>query len=191
MSAALLLDLLGILQEVCSSEFELLLFRASFSVAFFGALRIGEFTAENCRSLSFLHSSHVLLHQGSVNLFLCRAKSRPVDNGQWFSLSSSNNQTICPVLHVLRYMSVRPYSVGSFFIHQDLSSLTRYQFSAVLASCLKRLNLSGFCLSSHSFRIDTATTAYFLGFPEEKLMRLGLWGSDRYKLYVRPELLTM
>lgn len=190
-SAAILVDLLKVLEVVCFSEFELILFRAVFSVAFFGALRIGEFTSENRRSSAFLLKSHVIVYDGSLSLFLCRSKSLPTGQGHWISLASSTNPTICPVLLVSRYMSIRPCSDDSFFIHQDLSSLTRYQFSAVLAASLKRLNLSGFCFSSHSFRIGAATTADSLGFPAETLKRIGRWGSDRYKIYVRPDLLIL
>lgn len=188
-SIPILIDLLQILQDVCSSNFESLLFKAAFSIAFFGALRLGEFTAANRNAFSFLRFSHVQFDVGSVRLFLSRSKSSQV--GQWFSLSSSPNEAICPVFHVRNYLLVRPLSNDSFFIHEDLSSLTRYQFSAVLASCLKRLNLSGYQFSSHSFRIGAATTADSIGFSESKVKKVDRWGSNRYKLYVRPSLLTL
>lgn len=86
-------------------------------------------------------------------------------------------------------MSVRPLCHGSFFIHADFSPLTRFQFSAILSSCLKKLNLSGFHFTSHSFRIGAATTANHLGFFPADLRRVGRWYSDRYNSYVRPNLL--
>lgn len=145
----------------------------------------------NKRSSSFLHVSHVSLGEGFLNLFLYWSKTLLIGKGHWVSLANSTNPVICPVSHVSRYLSSRHTSNDSFFIHQDLSSLTRYQFSAVLASCLKRLKLPGFCFSSHSFRIGVATTAYSLGFSADVLKKLGRWDSDRYKIYVRPDLLTL
>ena len=130
-SVELLLDLLGSLHEVCSSGFEVLLFKAVFSVAFFGALRVGEFTAINKSSSSFLRFNHIRVQDGCLFIFLCRSKSMPVGKGCWFSLSSSPNDSLCPVSQVERYLAVRPTHPDSFFVHSDLSPLTRYQFSAV------------------------------------------------------------
>lgn len=182
---------MSVLEDVCFSSFELLLFRAAFSVTLFGALRVGEFTAPNKSSSSFLLFSHVSMQPDGLRLFLCRSKTFGLGNGKWISLASSPNLLLCPVAHMANYIAVRPCFDGSFFIHQDLSPLTRYQFSAVLSSCIKRLNLAGLNFSSHSFRIGAATMANLLGFPPESQKRVGRWVSNRYKLYVRPELLIV
>ena len=99
-SVELLIDLLGSLREVCSSEFEALLFRAAFSVAFFCALRVGEFTALNKSSSAFLRFDHVCVQDGCLSVFLCRSKTFPVGKGCWFSLASSPNKVLCPVTQV-------------------------------------------------------------------------------------------
>lgn len=141
-SDSLLVKLLAVLEVVCFSQFELLLYRAAFTVAFFGALRIGEFTAPNRLATSFLFP-HISLERYCLNLFICRSKTHCLGKGQCITLGKSPNPIVCPVTHVGRYLLARPLYNDSFFIHQDLSPFTRYEFSAGLSSCFKCLNLSG------------------------------------------------
>ncbi|KAM9324294.1 uncharacterized protein PAF06_000315 [Gastrophryne carolinensis] len=48
---------MGRLTQVCSLEFEVQLFQAAFSVAFFGALRVGELVSRNKREPGGLQHS--------------------------------------------------------------------------------------------------------------------------------------
>lgn len=189
-SSDLLVKLISVLEVVCFSPYEVLLFKTVFVIAFFGAFRVGEMVAPNKVSASFLRFSDVLVVGDSVRIFLRRSKTDQSGRGRWVTLYIAPSGVICPVFWVSQYLLVRPPGSGSFFIHLDLSPLTRFQFSAVLSSCLKRLNLSGFRFSSHSFRIGAATEASLLGFSNDSLKKLGRWDSNRFKLYVRPDLIV-
>lgn len=190
-SSNLLIQLMLTLELVCFCPFETLLFRTAFVLAFFGALRLGEFTAPNKSSPSILVFSDISVVDDSVRIFIRQSKMDRLGKGCWLTLHKAPFETICPVFRVSQYLSARPPVLGSFFIHLNLSPLTRYQFSSVLSSCLKQLNLSGLHFSSHSFRIGAATEASLLGFSNNGLKQLGRWDSDRFKLYIRPDLVIV
>ncbi|XP_077311195.1 uncharacterized protein LOC143930594 [Lithobates pipiens] len=189
-SIDLLVKLIQTLPSVCYSPYEILLFNAAFSLAFFGALRLGEFSASNKSSCAILLDSDVFVSSDSITICIRRSKTDQVGKGRMIKLGRAGYIPICPVQNNLNFIAFRPFFHGSFFIHNDLSPLTRYQFSSVLSSCLKTLGLSGFYFSSHSFRIGAATAANSMGFSSEEVQRLGRWDSVRYKSYIRPELVT-
>lgn len=174
---------------VCSSPFESLLFQASFVLAFFGALRISEFTAPNKISSSPLHISDVFLGRDFIKIFIPRSKSDQIGHGIWIRLNSFEAQ-FCPVKVISKYLSARPFSLGDFFIHADNSVLTKFQFNFVLKKSLEYLGLDNLRITSHSFRIGAATEAARFGLHESIIRRLGRWESDRFRLYVRPNLVV-
>jgi hypothetical protein len=59
------------------------------------------------------------------------------------------------------YIKVRPLIQGPLFCHYDGSSLSRYQFVAVLQKALMRVNIPCNRFSSHSFRIGARLTDLF------------------------------
>lgn len=88
------------------------------------------------------------------------------------------------------YLSVRPVNFGSLFIHSDCSVLTRYQFNFVLKKCFVLLRLNHLHFTAHSFRIGAATEAARLGLDNSVIKRLGRWESDRFNIYIRPDLVV-
>lgn len=147
---------------------------------FWHFLKLAEFTAPNKASNSFLLISDVFIVDGSLKLFIRRSKTDVIDNGHLITLFSSHNLVICPAL--------ASSFIDSYCIHADLTLSLRLQLSAVLSSCLNKLNLYGFHFSSHSFRVGVATTASCLGFSPEELKQVSWWDSDRYKIYARPDM---
>lgn len=139
---------------------------------------------------SFRHK-HIILHsdnKGVVFAINClSAKSPPV---------ITMLRKI--VLHCLEfnvwlkasYLALRPPCFGDFFIHKNRSVLTKFQFNFILKSSLRYLNLDVFNFTSHSFRIGAATEAARLGLDSSLIKRLGRWESDRYRIYVRPNLIV-
>lgn len=117
----------------------------------------------------------ISLERDCLNVFMCRSKIYCLGKGHCITLGESSSPIVCPVTHVGRYWSVRSFSNDPFL--------------AVLSSCLKCLNRFSFQFSSHSFRIEAATTASSLGFSLDDPKLVDYWVSDRYKIDVRPELL--
>lgn len=124
--------------SVCFSQYEALLFRAAFVLAFFGALRISELIPANKQKVSGLQIEHMLLDSIEVRICINRSKTDQLGRGQWIILSPSAKSFICPVFTLRLYVDRQPAIAGNFLIHVDGSPLTKFQFEAVFKkmSCL-------------------------------------------------------
>lgn len=98
---------------------------------------------------------------------------------------------ICPLYHLQQYLKDRPYLTRALFCHFNGSTLTRYQFSAVLKKTLQVLGFDYSRYKSHSFRIGAASTAAEIGWSADIIKMAGRWSSDAYKSYVRPVSFSM
>lgn len=100
--------LLGTLESVCSSPYECMLFRAIFTVAFFGALHIEEMVAnhQNIAQPELLHLSDLQLMEGSANLFL--HTSQMGQQRYLVQLRLCKEIWVCPVEALRIYVAARP-----------------------------------------------------------------------------------
>lgn len=186
-SIQILLAILSLLPNVCSSEYETLLFRVSFSWAFFGAFCIGELVSKSKLSPGGILWEDVSLSRRSVTIFLQSSKTDCSGRGRRVVLHYCGGP-FCPVSLALSFVPLRPLS-PTFFVHADSTFLSRFQFLRVFRRCLEILGFPAKEFSTHSFRIGAATAASGLGFTDTELQRLGRWESSRFSLYVRPHLL--
>nr|XP_030126823.1 uncharacterized protein LOC115494951 [Taeniopygia guttata] len=171
----MLRSLLGVLESACITRYECLLFRALFTVAFFGALRIGEMVAKHRNVLQpeLLYLSDLQLMERKVLLFLPYS---PVDQERHvISLALSGEPWVCPVLALRSYLTVRPRQEGPLFVHSDFRTVTKREFLAVLRRALCLLGLSPEQYGVHSFWLGTAVTAVRCGYPGEDVTRLARW----------------
>ncbi|XP_069812969.1 uncharacterized protein [Dendropsophus ebraccatus] len=192
-SFILLQQLLGSLSGLCSSPYEIRLFHAAFSLAFFGALRVGELVAASRSAPPGLRIADVVVLSDSLRIFIRKSKTDIYANGAWLSVFSLQGP-YCPVGIVRQYKQSLPLSASSapsshFLVHEDKSPLTKFQFVSMLKKCLFVAGLNPTEFGTHSFRIGAATVADSLGMPGESVKRIGRWASDCYKRYVRPNLL--
>lgn len=188
-SFELLQDLVGILHRVCSSPYEVHLFTAAFSLAFFGALRIGELVSKNKRGDGGLLFSEVQIAEDSIQLRISRSKTDQLGRGVYVTLFKVLPETVCPVLAVQRFAQFRKGVQGTFLQHEDGSSLSRFQFVAIFKRCLLTVGMPASQYNTHSFRVGAATEASRWGLSPEIVKRIGRWESDRFKIYVRPHML--
>ncbi|XP_069823144.1 uncharacterized protein [Dendropsophus ebraccatus] len=184
----LLLKLHGSLVSVCSSDFEVVLFQALFSLAFFGAFRLGELVSFSKISPSGLLLSDVSISSGILSVLIRFSKTDQLGRGSVLRINAFSGSEVCPIKCLSSYLAIRPAIDGVLFIHEDLSFVTRYQFNRVLRLCLVNLGLGNLRFTSHSFRIGAATEAASAGLDEQLIRRLGRWDSNRFKLYIRPAL---
>lgn len=181
------------LQFVCSSMFEARLFKAAFLLAFCGFLRVGEFTVTSARQTSghTLQLEDVsILGLGDdehVRLRIRHSKTSQVGQVVTLRIARASSGELCPVAAMKDYISCRPIGAGNLFIHFDRSSLSRYQFSAVLKRCLHFNSFPVDRFKSHSFRIGAATAAAMHGVPSETIARWGRWRSEAFRGYIRPD----
>ncbi|KAI1238259.1 hypothetical protein IHE44_0012977 [Lamprotornis superbus] len=171
----MLRSLLGALESVCITHYECLLFRALFTVAFFGALRIGEMVAKHRNVLQpeLLYRSDLQLMERKVLLFL--PYSLVGQERHVISLALSGEPWVCPVLALRSYLAVRPRLEGPLFVHSDSRTVTKREFLAVLRCALRMLGLCPEQYGVHSFWLGTAVTAARCGYPGEDVTRLARW----------------
>ncbi|XP_054844607.1 integrase/recombinase xerD homolog [Eublepharis macularius] len=187
-SLPILRRILRVLPDLCWSAFEAQLFRAAFSLAFFGALRVSELVAgsqadTSGRALSF---TDVSWSPRQVVITTRRSKTDQRGKGAAICLRAARQGAACPVRAVKAYLGIRPQQQGPFLIHRDLSPLTRYQFSSLLRACLETAGLPSSQFGTHSFRIGAATAAAGLGLPDKAIMAIGRWRSRAFRSYIRP-----
>ena len=183
-------QLLSSLPGICASSFEAGLFKAAFSLAFFGFLRVGEFTSESKKGeganiLSFrdVKFDNAML---AMEVHVRSSKTDQRGEGTKLQIYRGPSQDVCPVQAVSEYLQMRPVVNGPLFIHFGGSPLTRYQFSAILRKGIRAIGLHPGDFSPHSFRIGAATSAALGGASVENIMGMGRWRSAAVNTYIRP-----
>ncbi|XP_075707168.1 uncharacterized protein LOC142741711 [Rhinoderma darwinii] len=188
-SFSLLISLGVSLVSVCRSSSEVELFRLAFSLAFFGALRIGELVSPSTKRAGGLRLGEVSLYVDRLEVWLRRSKTDQLGKGKRIVLFALPGSEMCPVTCMRAF---KP-QVGSpelpLLCHDDGSFLSRFQFGAVFKKCLAAVGAVAGPYSSHSFRIGAATEAGRWGLDDEGVRRIGRWESNRFRSYVRPHLL--
>ncbi|XP_075688135.1 uncharacterized protein LOC142656971 [Rhinoderma darwinii] len=188
-SFALLSSLGGSLASVCRSSDEMDLFRLAFSLAFFGAFRIGELVSPSTKQAGGLRSGEVSLFADRLEVWLRRSKTDQVGKGKLIVLFALPGSVMCPVECMRGFTPNRGSPDLPLLRHVDGSFLSRFQFGAVFKKCLTAVGVAAGSYSSHSFRIGAATEAGRWGLDDEGVRRIGRWESNRFKSYVRPHML--
>ena len=156
---------------------------AAMVCAFFGFLRISEFTSDHAKSYkadSTLCIDDVTQHNNIYTLHIKSSKTDPFRFGVDVRLAS-NNSMLCPVQAISSYLKCHPTGEGPLFTFINGHFLTRQSFSRVLKELLPDNPL----ISTHSFRIGAATTAASIGLPRWLIKSLGRWNSDCFRQYIR------
>lgn len=105
-SHGLLCKIVHELPFVCSNQFEVTLFTACFSKAFFGALRIGELVSPSKSVVKGLLGSDVVLANDSIRVRIRRSKTDVFGRGEWIPLSKVDS-VACPVGAVAAYVQAK------------------------------------------------------------------------------------
>ena len=105
-------------------------------------------------------------------------------------LLSETASSVCPVNALSNFFRVRNPNTpqpqdSQLLIHFNGNSLTCYQFSAILATCLRFSNVLNGGFRSHYFGIGAATEAAMRGVPDDVIKQWGRWKSGAYASYVR------
>ncbi|XP_031966208.1 uncharacterized protein LOC125326841 [Corvus hawaiiensis] len=143
--------LLGTLESVCSSPYECMLFRAIFTVAFFGVLHIEEMVAnqQNIAQPELLYLSDLQLMEGSANLFL--HTSQMGQQRYLVQLRLCKEMWLCPVEALRIYVAARPQGEGPLFVHSNSLAVTKREFLAVFRRGLRVAGLPPNQYGVHSF----------------------------------------
>jgi hypothetical protein len=187
---SLLHRLLAKLNSSPLSDYDKLLFSAMFLLAFYGFLRVGEFTLRSSsspRSL-ILQASDIAFSTQNSQPVLClsiRVFKGNTSATPFIIYISSVPSAWCPVLFMRRYLAMRGELPGPLFCFCNGSPVSRADFSLRLTQLLAAAGVSQANIKPHSFRIGAATAACAAGVPDATIQRLGRWKSDAFKRYIR------
>lgn len=186
----LLVQISGVLSGVCNSSYEVSLFNAAFSLAFFGFLRISEFAlaTKSTSSIRVLQLSDLSLYDSTppvIEVKVRFSKTDQLGRGTTLRILADTNTIVCPFALLRSYIAQRGIHNGPLFCHFDKSPLTRFQVQSVLRKSLLILGQQCSNFSTHSFRIGSATSAAANKVPEDILKVMGRWRSNAYQSYIR------
>ncbi|XP_077145939.1 uncharacterized protein LOC143807851 [Ranitomeya variabilis] len=183
-----MLEVLGEqLEGVCRTQFEVGLFRLAFSLAFFGAMRIGELVAPGKAIAGGILAEDVIKTKRGLEFWIRRSKTDQRGKGKRVLLGRVSGSMMCPCKCFGIFSAARPKQDGPLLCHEDGSYLSRYQFIKVFRTCMVRAGGNPGRYTGHSFRIGAATEAAVGGLSPETVKRIGRWESRRYRSYVRPQ----
>ena len=166
-----------------------LLYWAAFSLAFYGFLRVGEYTAPtrfstNARTLL---ARHLLLAADSLTISLPSSKTSQFAPPAPIHIGATSS-SMCPVQAMRRFLRSRRAPLSApLFVFPDGSFLSSRLVSTTLKWALLQAGEDPTAYSSHSLRIGAATTAAAAGLPDHLIQKLGRWRSGAYKSYIRPQ----
>ncbi|XP_055354004.1 uncharacterized protein LOC129599721 [Paramacrobiotus metropolitanus] len=182
--------LIGAIRSSGMPQHEQSLYWATFTLMYFGFLRVGEVTCPGTNSYDprrTLMSTDVQDHEDRVLIQLKVTKTDPTGQGHSVALTATG-RSVCPVQAYRKYLAHAQFiptaRARPCLIHQDGRYLTRRSVKA----CLHRL-LEGhpdqLRINTHSFRIGAATTAARNNVPDRVIQRAGRWKSNCYVRYIR------
>jgi len=186
----ILKQLITVLPAICSSSFEVCLFRSVFSLAYFGFMRVGEYAciSKNNQVGHALRIGDVVVnHNNSIDVLFQHSKTDQRGNCMSIKIHAADEELCCPVRNMQRYLAIRPHVLGPLFLHFNHDPLTIRQVSSIMKSGVKLLGLSPSEFSPHSLRIGAATSAALGGASEESIKLMGRWQSGAFRSYIRPE----
>ena len=152
--------------------------------AFFGFLRVSEYTASH--KTKYDHTStlcidDVSLESSQFSLNIKSSKTDPFRQGVLIHIAK-NETALCPYKALQRYLAHRlPRSGPLFLFHSNGKFLTRGDVNGFL----KDATNGSISVSSHSLRIGAASTAAAIGCPKWLIQYMGRWTSDCFRNYIR------
>ena len=164
---------------------------AAACLAFFGFLRVGEFTSPGLQTFNediHLSPRDVSVdhpqHPSVIYVTLKQSKTDQLRKGVTLVLGKTD-QMLCPVTSMLSYLVVRGSLAGPLFVYPDGSFLTRDRFVEEVRGALDSAGVDPMLFNSHSFRIGAVTTAAARGLEDSLIKTLGRWESSAYLRYVK------
>ena len=159
------------------------LYKARFSAAFYGLLRISK-VAQGPHYLR-ARDVHVGMNKDKILLVLHSLKTHSRGTfPQTIKISgikSYSNTKHCPFALIRQYVQLRKLVTehdDPFFIFKDGSPIKAYLMNKTLKLCLKNLNFQHHLYSFHSLRSGRATSLMESGMSVESIKKVGRWKSN-------------
>ena len=192
MTISILSQLYDILKPMLSEDLDTVMIWASFTLAFFGFLRVSEFTSPTpakagssltVRDVSFTPN---IANPTSISVTIKQSKTDPFREGTTLTIAKSKSH-VCAVEALREYLLQRnPQNEHEpLFTLQNGEALTRTVLNSNIRTLLLCLGYQHKHYAPHSFRIGAATTAAAANLPPWLIKTLGRWRSDCYEVYIR------
>ena len=158
------------------------------SLAFFGFLRVSEFTVpapfigSTCR---FLAKGDIRFIGHQLKVFRNCSKMDQLGKGSVITVGCSED-ACCPVNAMQHYLGecrTHLHVSKPLFHFRHGPPLTARKFQAILCFHLKALGLNPLHFNKHSFRIRAATAAAKAGLRSSTVKELGRWRSAAFHSY--------
>ena len=186
---SILQRLISALNHTCSNPYYQAMYKAMFSIAFYGFLRVGEITknlgnnSSHCLQVSDIHQNT----DGFSITFRSYKHSVPGTVSK-ICVARVTELAYCPVRLLEKYLGLRGNKNGCLFVHPNLLPISRSQFINALNAALSFIGLSTSVYKGHIFRIGASTWALQQGKSDTQIRALGRWKSNAFLKYLRPEI---
>ena len=154
-------------------------------LAFFGMLRVSEYTSPTYRS--FDEDTHLSVADVFINwqrrialIRIKKSKTDPFRQGVTIRIGVLDHH-LCPVHALVRYLLRRGPAPGPLFIFQNGQYLTRSRILDVLTSSLPHVPH----INTHSFRRGGASALADANTPSHIIQIMGRWRSNAYMDYIQ------
>ena len=117
---SMLKQICAVVPVVSNSIFESMLFKALFSVAYFGLFRVSKLVFTNNGNMS-ISVEDIRFDSDQKHVVLCLRTSKTNQSGKptYLKLPCESDDAICPVCNLKIYMRYRPLTPGQLFIHEN------------------------------------------------------------------------
>ena len=152
------------------------------ALAFFGFLRVGEFTTSTQRPpTQFLARRDISLSRDQMKVYLHFSKTDQLGKGRTITVGRTGG-VCCPVQAMLSYLDHCKASGSRPLFHpKSRGPLTATFFRHTLHRILRKSGFSPSHFNTHSFQIGAATAAAKAGLSCNKIMQLGRWRSSAFQ----------
>lgn len=188
-TSSVLKELLDALPCILHAPREATTFKAMFSLAFYGFLRIGEISPKTKKHAHSVIQFRDVSWQGKKSqaiITIRNFKNNAKLGTQNFMIRKEvhSNRRMCPVRALHAFLKLRGKVAGPLFTLNE-QPIARRAFDRVLKDALSFCRYSTSKYKGHSFRIGAASEAAARGVPDARIRSLGRWNSDAFRKYIR------
>ena len=182
----ILFRLVSSLQHTTKHPYYRSMFRAMYTVSFFGLMRMGEITRDKFGKVPVFFNQ-LKFYKDYIVITITDFKHN--DSGKPFDivLTRNTNKIICPVNALYTYIKYRGVKHGPLFCFPDMTSVPREFYSNQLKSNLEFCGLDPNLYQTHSFRIGCCSYLALLGWSDSQIRNIGRWKTNDFIRYIRCE----
>ena len=176
-----------------SQPYLAVLYKAVFSLAYYGMLRVGEIaqgshTIKACNIHLGNNKDKILIVLYSSKTHGKESRPQKVKISALPNINTNKRKIFCPFKIVTQYMKIRGDYINEneqFFIFSDRSPLKPEHVRTTLRSLLDNLNLDSKLYDVHSFRGGRTTDLAKFNYSIDRIKTMGRWKSNAVYRYLK------